>query len=964
MKKYRWVNGKLVAEDDEGNLSSWSQDRELAGLVKQNANLDDRIERTGGEKREGGPSIFGRAMDVLSRPNYAVANFAKALIDDDSANPFAEAGRGFAGKEKTTFTNVLDEAGMPGGWQRTVLGLGLDIGLDPTTYLGAAPLKAAGAAGRTAKGLEAFSKVDDVARTSKTLDKLNDVLDAYKVAKTTQTPRQAGLAAALVQNAERIKNGQKALSRKELIKAAKEGADIHALDLARAAQKAAEDMSVVKRGGVELKFAGKSKEIRGNPVLDKVAERTGVAKVTKSLVNNRFTQQLNKNFRTAGTFGRELNEGRKFATAKGVAGYDEILARPMPELGGKAWTDAEKLLTTDEAKEFFDAFEAGIVDSLPLTSKKGLNYKELEAAVKRINKSMFDAERDAGIFALKKDKNGNPLFDTNGNPITEVDEIDNYLYHHVKRGSRNKSSWTKTRFAAVASDKHAPGVKRVIATAKDAPPGVDIERDVRLAMRHRIAKHTQVLARKSFLEDAVENFGVPASKESLKLLKKDGHDLVNLKTKLKSIDDGAALEFLPDNVFVTREIADKLGGIVKTVNDPGEFLRLADKVVQKWKPLATVYNPGHHVRNFVSDVYLNFLDGVVDPRVYEKAFKLRFIKKIDGTTTIGKGKIRDDQILKLFKESGASPGFIQTDVGAVVGSHLPSRVAHGFSEAREETGRLAHFIDAFNKEAKGIKHGGIVTKELEEAASRAAMRVKKWNLDYSDLTDFEKSVMKRVLPFYTWMRKSTPLMIEAMALRPGRVAAIDKTRSALEELIGVDPSEALPQDMIPKWIREAAGFQINIGNDNPVFMTNNLPMMDPFNWVEGGKEGIMRNAISGINPLLKVPIEQTTGESLFTGAPIKGSGQYAAELFPMGRLAYDRFIKEQTADTNASDTKLLNYLTGAGLYETPPVALRGEQRRQMDPKQSYVAELNKSHATMKAPAKWRWVDGKLVNVNK
>jgi len=61
-----------------------------------------------------------KGLDVLSRPNYASANVAKALLTGQ--NPFQAAARGITGQDRTTYSDVLKLTGMDPGLARGVLG--------------------------------------------------------------------------------------------------------------------------------------------------------------------------------------------------------------------------------------------------------------------------------------------------------------------------------------------------------------------------------------------------------------------------------------------------------------------------------------------------------------------------------------------------------------------------------------------------------------------------------------------------------------------------------------------------------------------------------------------------------------------------------------------------------------------------------------------------------------------------
>jgi hypothetical protein len=97
--------------------------------------LKKYAESKGLEVKEKKPSLFVRTMDILSRPNYASAGAAKAIIKGNE-NPMQEAWKGLTGQEKETYSDVLKEVGVKNKIASGTVGFALDVALDPTTYLG------------------------------------------------------------------------------------------------------------------------------------------------------------------------------------------------------------------------------------------------------------------------------------------------------------------------------------------------------------------------------------------------------------------------------------------------------------------------------------------------------------------------------------------------------------------------------------------------------------------------------------------------------------------------------------------------------------------------------------------------------------------------------------------------------------------------------------------------------------
>lgn len=1030
---FKWVNGRLV--DDSAPVS---------GEIDLMASLADRRERLQ-QATKSKRSLFDKtigavlrapginqALDVLSRPSYAVNEALASVIDPDkrggiggsALDAAVGAGRGLWGTKKTSNVETLREGGKEGALY-TALGIGADIALDPLTYFGAAPLRAVGATEKTTAGVKALAeaseaarKVDDIKKfdyamtpaervqqTLRTnLDRINagksplrgkelteevtkrltrdaeekalvkltsDITDVYGTAKRSRTPKAYARKRVLEVEKARKRFNMAPLTTRERNALVNKFASEEAFSLAKAAQKAAEGTVEAKRAGLKLRFGPLSTEVRAdNALISAVVDQPKLRNTTSKIVNSSLVQDLNKKFRTEGTFGRALNESRKLRYAQGVASFDELKQAKIAAANGISLDDVVRGLTDDEAKRLYRAYELGDLSQVEEVFKSGLRRDDAVALARYLHDGFWDAELDAGLIPFKKDEAGNAIVDPlTGKKVPEVEKVDNYLYHKVKKGHKEVDKLKRKQYVkAVGKDTLEPAVKRTFATAEDAKKfGVDIEQDFRLALTNRAAKHAQAMARRNFVGEAMENFGVTINdSKTLKQMKADGHDLVKLKSLLGDAKQGAAVEYIPDNLYVEKHVADNLKGIETIANNPGPILNLMDTVMRKWKPAVTVYNPGHHTRNFMSDVFLGYMDGVKNPKWYGMATDITVNKNVKGLVKIGNGKLRKDQLVKLFHETGASPNFIQTEVpNATVGKI--GRGVRKVAEGREEVVRMAHFFSALTEEAANIKHGGEITQEVIDAATRASQRVKKWHLDYADLTDFEKAVMKRVFPFYTWMRKSTPLMLEAMVLRPGKVLNFDRTFQGLFSMVGAEPGDALPQDMIPNWIREQVYGQLGTSSrGNPLFLTPSMPFAEPFAWTNEGLSGSLRQGLSALNPIAKAPIELGLGQSVFTGAPLnEGIGNYATNLLPVGRQV-SNLISSQDADSEKGMTPLLNWLTGAGIQEVTPTAQRGEVRRQIDMLEAKLAEQGKeypykeSSSTAAPGSVFVWENGKLV----
>ena len=165
----------------------------------------------------------------------------------------------------------------------------------------------------------------------------------------------------------------------------------------------------------------------------------------------------------------------------------------------------------------------------------------------------------------------------------------------------------------------------------------------------------------------------------------------------------------------------------------------------------------------------------------------------------------------------------------------------------EGNARVAVFIDALRK---------------GKSADEAAMLVKKTLFDYSDLSSFERNVLKRVIPFYTWTRKNIPAQIEGILKNPQRYQKITTARENIEYKHGRPDPEFTEWwgKRVPIYIgKEAEGDIWNL-----VSLLNYAPVAD---LERLGKPAQLIGEM--VSPIIKEPLEQLYNYSLYRGKAIQ-----------------------------------------------------------------------------------------------
>lgn len=425
-------------------------------------------------------------------------------------------------------------------------------------------------------------------------------------------------------------------------------------------------------------------------------------------------------------------------------------------------------------------------------------------------------------------------------------------------------------------------------------------------------------------------------------------------------------------VYFPKPIAEQLQAVWNRLESDkfifgGPALQTFDKIQRMWKTGVTIYSPSHHIRNLNGDIFLNMLDGVVTLAPYKKATQIlhahraRYrdienvfqimdpdirdlaIKAHSGktiVTTKAGHRLTNDQVYQAAESQGflLRASTLEDLVGgegmfgtfgtkfAPLGGRL-HRAAADASELRDHWVRMAHFVDALSKSKQ---------KSLRDAIEEAGRRVKKWHPDGSDLTGFEQSFLRRIFPFYSWVRKSTPLIIEGIVMRPHIALLYPKGMAALQEMTGIEsqgPGDPFPMDqMFPDWIKEKGigpilppthplaniGRQATWRGDAPGYTIVNPsnPILDQLRELTNPRQSL----ISQLTPAARIPIELQTDQTSL-GIPLEevegGVAGHLAQQIPAVGIGM-RVTGQTRPDEPYHPEQLINWLTASGVTGTGP----------------------------------------------
>lgn len=866
-------------QEAKSKIQHYKAQTELEELRNRVMSQQQQAARTGTDLSETNkPSLLERVFDVISRPNYAVANAFHAQNEAQRTEGFslrniddmARAAReGWTGREKTTFRDVLDQPENEGlnlsSRGKAILGFGLDVALDPTTYAGTGLVKKA--------GKEAIEQAGRKA-----------VLDAYKPGSSVYRTGRNAVAKATAANKGRI------LPRSTQQKIFNDAVGPMLQSTRKAAEETAAELG---KGRIALQVLGKEVLTgSGKPRLISEAAYKELSRLGKLWTDTTVGGALNKAFRTRAVLPGKLHRYQRMFAGRGVSDLQASM---------KTWRTVTKDLTKADSDSISRAIQDG-VDLSGVTGAKGADLGQIQQDAQGMLRQMWLMETAMGYRRAK-------------------DYLPNYIPHFAKKGTvESQRAWhnaiTKT-FDEGLEAGHKPVT------------------DIRDLIARRAARYHQRKVQFDLIRQLEGEFGIKAArKNSAKTaprwseLEKAGFSKISHPTAR------TGYAFPP-------VIVDFVDEMQKLAGDPeyaADLLRIADQSLNAWKSAVTVVNPGFHVRNTIGDIFLNWMADVRNPNSYRQAASVMAKGRLGKTVRIAKGlDVPVEDLEYLYHKAGLNVGFFRTELGDT-GVPLVKQI-RAASEHREQWARMTHFVDKLKKRV-GTSKKKITSANfriaVDEIAQEIGDDVRKFNIDYGDLTPFERKFAKRVIPFYTWMRKSTPLLLESLFLQPGKFAKLPKGQRALEQLLGSDEVDQNVEDAIPKWITDYSALRI-AGGDEPGYVGAGSVLPIQVLGEFTNPRDIFKYLGGMTHPLIQTVFEQATGKEIFSGFDIgeESQAQYLSGKTPLTRLA----AKAKSGDLKQRD--IVNMLLGVGYQNVDEGRQRGELIRQEQSNRSILSRKKK-----------------------
>jgi len=341
-------------------------------------------------------------------------------------------------------------------------------------------------------------------------------------------------------------------------------------------------------------------------------------------------------------------------------------------------------------------------------------------------------------------------------------------------------------------------------------------------------------------------------------------------------------------------------GIMKRIDnayiDIPKWLKDYDKVLSGWKSF-TLITPGFHMNNYVGNMMNSYLVGMnlADQGIYtsralgkmqrydelmqkitsiaapgetieqamrrldsadREVFESLYHYYADGVSMKFSG-VRDIKPMMRTLENGGQRNLVDTVIDA----------NFKLSENADDLQRFALYEWGYDKELARLRQAGDMTEEAMKLKARNVATNTVYNslFDYRNYTRFEQDVIKRLVPFYTFMKNNLVFQTMNVLRNPGQYARIGRAYNYyVDDIAGVGEND------MPDYARDNMWLPIPLtlqpgDKDTISFLRTNMPLAEYAEFVDNPfKRGITSLAFP-----LKIPIELGAGVDLFTGQELR-----------------------------------------------------------------------------------------------
>ena len=197
----------------------------------------------------------------------------------------------------------------------------------------------------------------------------------------------------------------------------------------------------------------------------------------------------------------------------------------------------------------------------------------------------------------------------------------------------------------------------------------------------------------------------------------------------------------------------------------------------------------------------------------------------------------------------------------------------------------------------------------------AARQASKYLHNYSDLSKFEKLGMKRAVPFYTFIRKNVPLMLETLATKPNKIAQLAAIQRSMQ-------GDHVDKASVPWHIQRGLfGFSRDPEHEEVMRIYHGAGLgFEDLKMFDSGEE-FVHDWLNRMQPALKMILEQATNRDFFRRIPLDASEMAPSDYkhfahMPGGKAFLDAIsfrpvFKQGQLSYYRASPRMLNFLRNA-----------------------------------------------------
>lgn len=414
------------------------------------------------------------------------------------------------------------------------------------------------------------------------------------------------------------------------------------------------------------------------------------------------------------------------------------------------------------------------------------------------------------------------------------------------------------------------------------------------------------------------------------------------------------------NFFANTSITKWLEDIYHTERNPSSFKKFIedtfDPLQAIWKQtITTGRGPGFVATNLIGGMFMNYQGGVGIKDMaqsFDAVVKMRNVLAEVNAMFPGNAmvtnrelaakefekrmadvKIGDSNIGQLFKEFIARGGFNDTETNFTMRQlekggfsteekyyNQSTKFAENYHNPAENkyvqgyrdyidfltSNKLQTFLNDMNQTTEiYMRFGAFLSGYKEYGNFRSAMdKVSLLHFNYSDLSKAEDGI-RRIVPFYTWIRNNIPAQLRSIALQPGKIQRAMYANDSFREYYGSDDSWV--NQVLPEYMTNSGGFfsRFTFGNNNQLGFFSKMPYEDINKMFKVNDKFQVsprpQEVLKTLGPV-GIPFQVMSGTDYSTGQSINQDAQVAGYYRPLGLLPYMSTSTDETGATTMGGT--------------------------------------------------------------